>query len=265
MKAFRCLFATLVLAATSLVDPVRAASYSTDQSDLWWIPGESGWGIQFVQRNSTIFATMFVYDSAGAPTWYVATMAADGLTWTGDLYATRGPWFGTLPFNPTAVQATKVGSMTWLATQINAGTLTYTVNGTEVSKQLQREFIALDDFSGDYGGNLHQVNTGCPDPAQNGTSDLLAALVVRQTGNAATFATADENYNVCTYNGSLAQAGQMGCFAGTFTCADSTQGTFNFCEIQVNISGITARLIKQATPAGCTTTGWFGGGRATTF
>ena len=265
MKAFRCLFAALVLAAAGLVAPAQAASYSTDQSDLWWIPGESGWGIQFVQRNSTIFATMFVYDEAGAPTWYVATMAANGFTWTGDLYATRGPWFGTMPFNPAAVQATKVGSMTWLATQINAGTLTYTVNGTEVSKQLQREFIALDDFSGDYGGNLHQVNTGCLDPTQNVTSDLLAALVVRQTGSAATFATADENHNVCTYNGSLSQAGQMGCFAGTFTCTDSTQGSFNFCEIQVNISGITARFIKHAATAGCTTTGWFGGGRGTTF
>ena len=106
-----------LLVALCFVRPTWATSFSNDQSDLWWNPDENGWGIQFVQRGATIFATMFVYDSARNPTWYVATMngsAAGGvLTFTGDLYATVGPWFGTVPYDPASFGATKVGTMTW--------------------------------------------------------------------------------------------------------------------------------------------------------
>jgi hypothetical protein len=62
---------------------------------------ESGWGMQLVERGTIIFATLFVYDPSGAPTWYVATMPFisnnPNNVWTGDLYATTGPWFGTVP------------------------------------------------------------------------------------------------------------------------------------------------------------------------
>ncbi|HEY3585288.1 MAG TPA: hypothetical protein VGL90_13045, partial [Casimicrobiaceae bacterium] len=51
------------------------ASFGGDNnSDLWWVPSESGWGVQFVQQGALIFATMFVYDANGKPTWYVALM-----------------------------------------------------------------------------------------------------------------------------------------------------------------------------------------------
>src|SRR5438874_11791280 len=102
----------MVLLVASLgAAPNRASAKTTDQSDLWWIPTESGWGIQFVQEETTIFATMFVYGPDGNPTWYVATMDYVGfLTWTGKLYATTGPWFGTIPFNPNTVTVTAVGT-----------------------------------------------------------------------------------------------------------------------------------------------------------
>ena len=261
MKTIRCLIAAIALAASFSIPPAWSASYSTDWSDLWWIPTESGWGIQLVQRNSIIFATMFVYDESGNPTWFVATMGASGMTWTGDLFATQGPWFGAIAFNPGAVRPTKVGSMTWSPTEANAGTLTYTVNGTQVTKQVQREFIDVDDFTGDYAGNLHVVTTGCSDPTQNGRNDLLAAMAIVQTGSTATVAIADENFNVCRFDGSLSQAGQMASYSGTFTCADGTQGSSSLDEMQVNPIGITARLTRHAAAGGCTTAGWFGGGR----
>ena len=264
MKNIRRLLAAIALAACFSA-PSWSASYSTDQSDLWWIPGESGWGIQLVQRNSTIFATMFVYDQSDAATWYVATMVATGLTWTGDLYATKGPWFGAVPFDSNAVSATKVGTMTWTAATVLTGALTYTVNGMQVTKNVQREYIALDDFQGDYGGNWHQVSTDCSDPTQNGTKDLPTAIAIRQSGSSIVLATVDENFKRCTYTGPLSQGGQMGCSSGSFTCTDNTQGTFSFCEMQVNVSGFTTRFDEHAAPGGCTTTGWFGGGRGTTF
>ena len=33
---------------------VRATQFSTDQTDIYWNPGESGWGMQVVQEADTI-------------------------------------------------------------------------------------------------------------------------------------------------------------------------------------------------------------------
>src|SRR6478672_9467659 len=104
MKFIRLTLTVSLLVALGLAHPALATSWSNDQSDLWWNSSENGWGIQFVQRGSTIFATMFVYDAAGNPTFYVATMdgtKANGvLNFTGDLLATHGSSFGTVPYNP---------------------------------------------------------------------------------------------------------------------------------------------------------------------
>ena len=64
-----CRAACVLLAAVSfLASPAYPASFSTDQSDLYYIPAESGWGIQLVQRGAVIFATMFVYGPGYTPT-----------------------------------------------------------------------------------------------------------------------------------------------------------------------------------------------------
>src|SRR5262245_48125844 len=90
------------VAVTFAVVSVPASAKTTDSSDLWWIPTESGWGIQFVQEENTIFATMFVYGPNRQPTWYVATMAKTPgkFVWSGTLYATTGPSFAAMPFDP---------------------------------------------------------------------------------------------------------------------------------------------------------------------
>ena len=118
--------------------------------------------MQLVQRGNVIFATLFVYDPVDNPTWYVATLqyAGNG-TWAGDLYATTGPYFGTVPFNPLNVIATKVGTMTWNGQFVESGTVTYTVNGVTVVKNVVRELLVYDDFSGTFVGAVHQTSTGC--------------------------------------------------------------------------------------------------------
>ena len=66
-----------------------AVNKTTDQSDLYWIHTESGWGIQIVQGMNTIFATLFVYGADGQPTWYVATLVTTApFNWSGTLYKT---------------------------------------------------------------------------------------------------------------------------------------------------------------------------------
>src|SRR5271169_1602648 len=86
--------ACVVLAAASFLAPrAQATSFSTDQSDLWYIAAESGWGLQLVQRGPIIFATLFVYGPSGQPIWYTATMDyTANFVWTGTLYATTGDY-----------------------------------------------------------------------------------------------------------------------------------------------------------------------------
>jgi hypothetical protein len=38
-----------------------------DVGDIWWNPNESGWGLQLSQSNTTLFATLYVYDDATFP------------------------------------------------------------------------------------------------------------------------------------------------------------------------------------------------------
>jgi hypothetical protein len=190
MKSIRFTLVLLSLAALSFACPALATSWSNDQSDLWWNSTENGWGIQFVQRGSTIFATMFVYDAAGNPTFYVATMEgtkANGLlTFTGDLFTTHGSWFGMVPYNPAAFGGAIVGNMTWVKSSGEPGTLTYSVNGVNVTKTLVRQPIRNDDYTGMYTVGVHFVVTACTDPTKNGTFDGAATMPVAQNGAAIT-------------------------------------------------------------------------------
>jgi hypothetical protein len=266
MNAFRHT-ACILLAAAFLAPPVYATSFSTDQSDLWYIPAESGWGMQLVQRGSVIFATLFVYGPSGQPTWYTATMDnTSGFTWTGTLYATTGDYFATVPFNPADVTLTNVGTMTWQGQTTTTGTLTYVVDGITVVKNVVRQTLVLDDFSGHYAGWAHRVFTGCTNPAANGTSDVPRIDDITQTGTAiTTVSTFPNTGNVCTFTGTVTEYGQMGDFEGSFTCTDGSAGTGSSFEVQVTISGISFRHSDNYALSGCQNDGWFGGAVVTTF
>jgi len=110
-----------------------------DYSDLWWNPGESGWGLNIVQHPSgNIFAVMYTYDTPNRPMWYVMP----GGTWssstvfTGALYRVTGSP-ASLPFKGGDV--VQVGTATFSFTDASNGSLTYTVSGTQVSKTIQKQ------------------------------------------------------------------------------------------------------------------------------
>jgi hypothetical protein len=264
--AVAALFSTVLLIAPQ----VGATSFSTDQSDLWWTDppsSENGWGIQLVQRNSTIFATMFVYGAGGAPTWYVANMTPSGgpLSWSGALFTATGSPFSAVPYNSSLFTPRQVGTMTWTATSVTTGSLTYSVDGVPVSKNLTRQFLAFEDYSGHYGGGIHQVATGCANPGLNGTIENVGILDIAQSGSTVTLAAFPTTGGSCSYAGALTQAGQMGSVAGSFVCSSGESGTFQLFEMQVNITGMTGRFTAHSATLGCTLTGWFGGLRVTTF
>jgi YVTN family beta-propeller protein len=110
-----------------------------DYTDLWWNPNESGWGMAMAQQGTNLFLAWYVYDNAGSPVWYVASnCAVSGAGCSGTLYRTTGPPFGPT-FDPSAVAAFAVGSVSVAFSDANNGTLTYTVNGVAGGKAITRQ------------------------------------------------------------------------------------------------------------------------------
>ena len=103
--------------------------FATNFQDLWWAaPGgvESGWGINFTQQGSTIFATWFMYGIDGAPLWLSVTAQNAGHdVFSGTLYSTTGPAFNAVPFRPADVTATPVGTATVRFNDGDSGTFSY--------------------------------------------------------------------------------------------------------------------------------------------
>jgi hypothetical protein len=119
---------------------------TTNYQGLWWAApanSESGWGVNFTHQGDTIFATWFTYDIDGTPMWLVVTAGkgAPG-TYSGTLYRTTGPAFSAVPFDPSRVAITAVGSTTLSFTDGNTGTFSYTVNGISQAKAITRQVFS---------------------------------------------------------------------------------------------------------------------------
>jgi hypothetical protein len=251
----RAALRALLIAGTCALGLPSLATTTTDMSDLWWVPTESGWGIQLVQEELTIFATMFAYDQNGQPTWYTATMAyVPSLTWSGALYATTGPWFGHTPFDPTQVTRTPVGTMSLSAALINQATLTYTVNGVQEVKVIDRQSLAAMNFGGTYVGTLSQQGSGLPpcNPSRD-IPGAAATFQISQNGGAMTI-TAQTGADSCTLTGTYAQSGHFGYNSGTYTCTSGDSGTFVTAEMALSWYDLRARMFLNS-KTGCTLKG----------
>jgi hypothetical protein len=116
---------------------------ATNYQDLWWAAPagiESGWGINLTMQSNVIFATWFTYDVDGTPLWLSVTAAnvSPGV-YSGQLARTRGPAFDAVPFDPSKVTRTPVGTATFTFADGNHATFAYTVNGVAQSKAIVRE------------------------------------------------------------------------------------------------------------------------------
>lgn len=126
--------------------------FAANFSGIWWNKNESGWGINFAQQGEIIFAAMYVYNTAGRPTWYTSAMTAGATTpgaFTGDLFEATGPYFGGT-FNPANVTSRRVGTMSFNGPSFNAGTLTYNVDGVPVTKAIEQLAFTAAPVQGTY-------------------------------------------------------------------------------------------------------------------
>ncbi|MBU6483166.1 MAG: S8 family peptidase [Betaproteobacteria bacterium] len=120
---------------------------ASNYQDLWWASPagvESGWGMNLTHQGDVIFATWFTYDANGDPLWLSgpAQKTSAGV-YAGTLYRTTGPGFNAVPFEPSKVTQTPVGTLTLSFSDGANGTFAYTVNGVSQVKAITREvFVA---------------------------------------------------------------------------------------------------------------------------
>jgi hypothetical protein len=129
--------------ATFSVAPRLPAEPVQNNTDLWWNPSESGWGLNIIQHGSGIvFATWFNYGPDGKPIWYVVPEGkwSPSFEYKGPIYRTTGPEVGAT-FDPAAVTRTLAGSavLTFFPADSTRMTATLTVDGRTVTRQLQRQ------------------------------------------------------------------------------------------------------------------------------
>ena len=143
--SFRSILAAILLAAAI---PAFATPQPIDATGLWINPSESGWGVSVYHQGDTLFASLFVYGPDGQPKWYTASNLSPGpTTYSGPLVESTGPYFGAASFDPGAVTRRIVGSMT-MALDSTGANLTYSVDGTQVSKRIQRFSMRVINVAG---------------------------------------------------------------------------------------------------------------------
>jgi hypothetical protein len=116
---------------------------ATNYQDLWWASpagSQSGWGINLTQQGDTLFATWFTYDHDRTPLWLAVTALKTGPgMYSGSLFRTTGPAFNAVPFNPSNVVGTAVGTASFAFSDGNTASFAYIVNGVAQTRSITRE------------------------------------------------------------------------------------------------------------------------------
>jgi hypothetical protein len=274
--------AAFALAVCAL--PAAAATTATvDYSDLWWNPSESGWAAGLNQQGDVVFMTLYVFGANGAGTWFSSDLhpltfvAPAPPTYQGTLYRVSGPPFNG-PFNPASVSSLSVGTATIAFPGANSGTITYTVNGVSVTKNISRQTFAAPSLAGSYNGGITAAASQCGDPTLKGNVDIQGPMTVTHANDAVTFVfTSNVNNGTasrCTHRGTYVQTGRLGTVTGgTFSCAVNVGaddrgegprnvnflGTYTLDRIEAGSNGFYGNY--TATDQFCVYSGKFGGTR----
>ena len=110
-----------------------------DYSDLWFNPAESGWGLNIVQHASgNIFAVIYTYDAPNRPMWFVMPGGSwsSSTEFSGTLYRVTGSP-ATTAFKAGGVL--DAGTATITFSDESHGSITYTADGTQVTKAIQKQ------------------------------------------------------------------------------------------------------------------------------
>ncbi len=256
MPILRSFLAVLLLALAT-----ARPAFATDWTDLWWNPGESGWGVNFVQADDFIFATFFIYGANQQPTWVTGQMNVDGNgIWSGPLYQTTGSYYGGV-WDSTQRTTSQVGTVTFTPTSSYAGTLTYNVGNVTVTRSITRQTLKGIPLGGNYLGGFTSIFTNCTDPANNGTVNVFVSLAVTQTVGGSLKIDMLNDSTTCTMQGSYIQNGQLYRMPGAnYSCGTTTISTnANVTQVKATSQGIEGQWVAAVGSQypGCVESGYF--------
>jgi hypothetical protein len=229
----------LVALACAAAVPARA---STDYTDIWYNPAESGWGVNFAQNDKFIFATFFIYGPGGAPVWYTAQLARTSSdVYSGPVYATSGTWFGAATFPPVPPSAVvTVGDATFTASSDVRGTLRYRIDTVNVTKTIERQTLVPVSVDEVYLGGYVAEYSSCSDRA---TQRLPVQVDIAQSATPGTvrvdFLTTTNGALFCRMTGTGTQYGKViRVPAATYTCLGGLDTTAEISTLRPLDDGI---------------------------
>ena len=113
----------------------------SNYTDLWWNPGQNGWGANLVHLDDTIYLTWYTYGADREAIWFLggATLQEDG-SYAGALFrGTTGTPYWQIDGQPPSTEGTEeVGSFRLEFSDGENGVMTTVVDGVEQSRAIER-------------------------------------------------------------------------------------------------------------------------------
>ena len=263
MSYLKSILAMLAMMMSSLVFSTTA--WANNYQDLWWNASESGWGINISHQGDIMFASWFIYGANGQPTWIFLSRAdrsgALGNTFTGDVFQTTGTPFSVVPFVPLqSANITPVGKATFVFSDARTGSLTYSINGAQVVKQISRQTISTFNLTGSYFGGLKREGGGCVNAALNGSVLNQAIYSVSHTVATGALTITEVGGTSCTFSGNTQVFGSIMEGSGNFTCAaEGFVGTWTMREGRPSPNAFSALLTMRPNGESCALAATIGG------
>ena len=234
--------------------PAVAANY--DYTDTWYIPAESGWGVNFTQTDNFIFATFFIYDADKKPTWYTAHLTWDGHSqFAGPLKLTNGTKFSA-PWNPKELTEAQAGTASFTPSTANnyEGTLTYAVTGVGmVTKAIQRQTLTSIPLAANYVGGQSGSYSACATGSSNRLYQDFFDLEVTQAGTNVSMAFSFRNGTLtCTLAGTLTLHGSLQSVDNaTYQCSDGLMTHASIYNLKATPLGIEGQFTAPSVGGDC--------------
>ncbi len=130
----------LCVIALALPQPANTQTAAVSNlSTIWWVPTESGWGLNLNEQGGRIFGAWFTYADDGRALWlYVPEFKkqANG-SWLGAIYRTTGTAFDKIS-GPAAATNAEVGTATLVPNADGSLQFRYTLGTVVQEKRVER-------------------------------------------------------------------------------------------------------------------------------
>ena len=252
----RVLFCVAAIAMAVRAPVARSEAYTVDTSHaapltgLWWNAGESGWGATLTQQSSQLFVTLFVYDPAGAPTWYTVSCTIAGNSCSGDLLRVRGGASATAPWAGSNIIASRAGSMTLTFSSNDSGSMSYSIDGVGAGKMITRQVFgppapAMAGLAGAWYGAIIESRSNCAQAQNNGNRATYGQYSIGTgagSSGSISIALSAVTGLQCSYEGNFTTDGARLSASGNLNCNDGKRGRWQSRNMAVSQRSMSLEL-----------------------